>query len=1004
MVNQGPSPKRRRTDNGPVTAQGMAQSNATLHYFMGNRQNRWVTDAVAFPSATEAESAMQANARAAARNNRGNMQPAADEPRQGAVSWAGVERAVTGGRSEALVDYESPSVALSNGNAHPANPMAQANRRSLSAQAGTATSRQGLPSPAPSDGDHINSPILVDGSAAIAAHAKRGPGRPPSILYFPGPAASGSGSPIAQHPRQASAMQRQHSAFQPPPPPRRTISNSRPAMQGSPQLHMQGSMQVVPPNAQYHPYSGQMSPSQGTPNPPAPQGQAAVFIPSGPQAQLPHGSEHDLAPYFNMALGLRKVDAQLHQLSKHDPTGTLFRNEQGRLNLLRQAVATGDYFYIVLSQLFCLRTTAPSSVPLAVKNLQEESWTQLEQLLCANSALIPRNVAWFAEFPAPIMAIYSSDQSLKNAYESQVQAVCTFLGQLPQCWQDLVKTSSARKAPPLVHDLVEMLSLRSGVLQTTSFRAIARGYYLGTGSPRIENGIEALVRLHYEDQLQYRWGVRRNPAQKRMAYGAYAAVYESWKNHDKAISQHLAANGLRDLPGLAPFVVPPEAVAVFTTIPGIGRGQQQQQHLQSQPPEQQVQFVAGGRYMSPLQQAPTLPSNALALAQQQAWAGARMTATSQSPADLNSPVPPEKRFFATEKDCPRPQPTHPDSVRSALHLAHLRSPKLVAAQSAKHRLYRHVEACALSPTRILDRPTQLIPFMMSADCRDTLPQAEQTSIGVPPTETLTEASHQYRLRCCRINSETGFPNISSWLESDNVWPDAAYFDFNDQPLEPRRKLHHGRYLPIDLTHKIRPGRNEVRVTLNRLHEDLSPFDYAVAVERVDVKSRRTIIEQMPTVSAAESLESIKQSLAGPRNGDDDIMMVSSSATIKLFDPISGSKIFDSPVRGEGCLHRDPFNLDTFLSTREPRGGEEGVPSAVDTWKCPICRKDARPSVLVRDGFLVDVRRELEARGGWLLEGEGGREHRCEERESREGGEGEGDFSGAEGEKAGADCD
>lgn len=41
---------------------------------------------------------------------------------------------------------------------------------------------------------------------------------------------------------------------------------------------------------------------------------------------------------------------------------------------------------------------------------------------------------------------------------------------------------------------------------------------------------------------------------------------------------------------------------------------------------------------------------------------------------------------------------------------------------------------------------------------------------------------------------------------------------------------------------------------------------------------------------------------------------------------------------------------------------EGWASSVDDWRCPICRGDARPGELVCDGWLVDVRKQLEKQG------------------------------------------
>ncbi|TKA60904.1 hypothetical protein B0A55_12794 [Friedmanniomyces simplex] len=707
---------------------------------------------------------------------------------------------------------------------------------------------------------------------------------------------------------------------------------------------------------------------------------------------------------------LEQIEARLHQLALADSDGTKYRGDQGRLNLLKEAVRLQDSFYMVLSQLFCLRTTSPSSLPQAVSHvvISEVSWRQLEALLCSNESLLAPNVAWFAEFPSPIMNIYSSEHpGFKAAYEAQVRAVADYLIKLPQQWHAMTEASIIRQAPPLTEDMVEQLSLHSPILQNTAFRAIARMYFAAVHLSNMEDGIQALVQLHRADQTQYAQGMRRSVAQKNNAYLAYRLLFNRWKQHDEwakrhAERQHDPTYEFRGQP-LIPFQIPLESLAAFglqvlssrNTPISQAQPQEQQQHQQPHAhahPVRQRQGSISEQPPNPLppQQLSMAQQSAHALASGQAWfrnaahgsplqvphttATTPQGGTARTPqprSSLNPPIPQTTRLLPGANDGARPQPTHPDSTRSALHQAHLRDPTLVAAKVGAEipKLYRQVETVCLSPTRIHEkRPTQLLTFELGDDCVATLPKQAVDDSGAPPRETLTEASREYRLRCCKIDLKMSFPNLSSWVEADNIWPDTVYFDFNGEPLDPRRKLQHGRYLPVDLTHLVQPGSNELKVTVNRTTTDMTPFDYAVAVEMVGAISHETLVSTLRTIPAKESLASMQQSLNGPSasdsndEDDDDVKMISNSLTIKLFDPFSGNKIFDTPVRGELCLHRDPFDLDVFLSTREPRGHGAETPSAVDTWRCPICRKDVRPNILVQDGFLMEVRRELEAKG------------------------------------------
>jgi len=62
------------------------------------------------------------------------------------------------------------------------------------------------------------------------------------------------------------------------------------------------------------------------------------------------------------------------------------------------------------------------------------------------------------------------------------------------------------------------------------------------------------------------------------------------------------------------------------------------------------------------------------------------------------------------------------------------------------------------------------------------------------------------------------------------------------------------------------------------------------------------------------------------------------------------------------LHRECFDLETFLLTRKSKPKRPDQPTMVDVWKCPLCGVDARPYHLQVDEFLVSVRKELKERG------------------------------------------
>jgi hypothetical protein len=207
-------------------------------------------------------------------------------------------------------------------------------------------------------------------------------------------------------------------------------------------------------------------------------------------------------------------------------------------------------------------------------------------------------------------------------------------------------------------------------------------------------------------------------------------------------------------------------------------------------------------------------------------------------------------------------------------------------------------------------------------------------------------------------AEKGFDTEGSWVTADNTWPEILIFQLNNHYLEARRKLHHGRYLPIDLSSLLQPGTNTLNIYT--VPHRLDTNSYVIAIERVSVSSHSSILSAITSISATDSLTAIKNSLAAIPDEDDDISMTSSTLTIPLFDPYRADRICDTPVRGAACLHRECFDLETFLS--QCKREEPGYPCVPDCWRCPICKGDVRPQTLVEDGFLTQVREDLAVKG------------------------------------------
>lgn len=304
---------------------------------------------------------------------------------------------------------------------------------------------------------------------------------------------------------------------------------------------------------------------------------------------------------------------------------------------------------------------------------------------------------------------------------------------------------------------------------------------------------------------------------------------------------------------------------------------------------------------------------------------------------------------------------HSNPTISALHQAHVRSPTLKTAGNhtrnpTSSRLYQFIVRFAFEP--LILEPGLLNNVWQFSVTRSELDKVAPDRPGVygaPPTRDVHPGSEMYRLRCVKMPPAGSHINESWWVVADNSWPKVLVAEFNKANLELRRKQHHGKDLPIDITPHIKEGINEVRIGLLRPSKEDASVRYAVAIEVINVADHKHAMDSATPVPAHEIFGPIQASLASS-HGDDDVKIVNNDISIGLVDPFTAS-IFESPARGRGCLHRECFDHETFLQTRKSK--HPGWPCMVDEWKCPICGVDARPQSLIVDCFLAEVREELE---------------------------------------------
>lgn len=358
------------------------------------------------------------------------------------------------------------------------------------------------------------------------------------------------------------------------------------------------------------------------------------------------------------------------------------------------------------------------------------------------------------------------------------------------------------------------------------------------------------------------------------------------------------------------------------------------------------------------------------------------TSSVPSPLSIAAPVPnvrhvkqahPLDRPFIPAVDMVQAlQPINPDVT--ALHQAHLRSPILVVSEAfpdsqngKPQRYYQAMKGFALEPVKIpKDIALTEFLFTVRADDLALIPRDRSAGAGTLPTRELKSGALQYRFRCIQTKPEVTVCFTPDWVVSDTQWPDSIFALFNSDHLEIRRKLQHGKDLPIDLTQSIAAVRanfqNKIKISMPKSRQRaMKDQGYFIAVEVIETIKHQEIMEmclQHQRISANHTLEAIKKSLAPVGDDNDDFAIVASDLTLGLADPFT-ARIFDIPVRGVTCLHRECFDLETFLDTRNSKPKRPQQPCMVDVWKCPLCGKDARPYSLRVDNFLVSVRYELE---------------------------------------------
>lgn len=227
-----------------------------------------------------------------------------------------------------------------------------------------------------------------------------------------------------------------------------------------------------------------------------------------------------------------------------------------------------------------------------------------------------------------------------------------------------------------------------------------------------------------------------------------------------------------------------------------------------------------------------------------------------------------------------------------------------------------------------------------------------------PIRKVSSGTLLYRIRCTKTFGQCHVPMESQVVTADTYWPPSITVLLNGAALEIRRKSHHGKDLPIDVTRMIKEGANEMEAAVICLDEHNNDR-YAVCIEKVEVIDEELIKSHLVTMPWEQALAGIHDRVQPTLEADPDVEVVDCPTVLDLTDPFTAG-IFTTPVRGRECRHHQCFDLGIFLQTRKTAAPAQ--PCEPEEFRCPICKGDARPPSLILDGFFVKVRAELESLG------------------------------------------
>ena len=710
--------------------------------------------------------------------------------------------------------------------------------------------------------------------------------------------------------------------------------------------------------------SDRTTPHGQTPFAPAPSpssAQESIFVPSddhapSPVLQSPNQVRKDVPSNWYTQ---RDCLVELERFTSTVAISDQYPRDGKRLNVLKDAVERQDWAYLTMHQYYCLLTADPGALPATLMNNPNlpNAVRLMRDCLDRNEILSPAVLQFFAKFPVPLSSL---GHHFPRQFEQEATSFLSFM-QMSANFDAVRTMCEQRNYPPLMRELFYDLGISSTVFQRIVFTAILRRIWSlwRISNTQVQSQFERQAIILFFASQAYFFNCEANRPDNQHQF-------EEFDQREREVERQQWGSQLKQLcDGYQRALQQNGSLLANQLPPVIAPHPRQQTH---RPPPQNLHIQQSSMARPQVQATPAIPPLSAQATNQRGRGRGRPrlypTPPRPQPAPSNQqvaqrPTPPSRTSLLPGPGIVLPQQRQANPARFGLHQAHLRSP-LLRAKSADQKLYQYVKSFLKAPVRVSDAGYKIEKwtFNLTRDEFERIPKNVPNTAGAPPIRTIDERSRLLRLRCVKWTAEA--PDEHTWATADTSWIRYSYFKFNGQTLQQRKKLHHGKDLPMDMSPFVKEGENTVEIAVMRQRKDENYREYLVAIEVLGFKSHASITkdcQESNHISAPTVLERIRQKLF-PSDDDDEIAVVESNLTINLFDPFSASKICDIPVRGRACLHYDCFDLDTFLQTREKKGDA----TAADQWKCPICNCDARPQHLVVDGFLENVRSKLYGQG------------------------------------------